>query len=67
MNEHTIKNNKVTMRLVNVENEFLGLSLTESEGLTMRRVATEIREVGDMIKMRDVLNAMIERQKSRPA
>jgi hypothetical protein len=63
MNKHTIQNGKVTVLAANIENRFLGLSLTEATGgLGMRRIATEIHDVDDMIKLRDVLTALIERR-----
>ena len=57
--EHT--HDKVTVWMANVENAFIGISLTERDGLNMRRVATELRDVDAAKRLRAFLDAMIER------
>lgn len=55
-------NSKTTLFLTSVEEEFLGLSLTERDGLDMRRVTIELHEVEQITVLRDTLSAFLERK-----
>lgn len=54
----------VDLVVVDVEGEFLGFSMTEHQGLTMRRVAGEMRDLDQVIALRDCLDAFIRRTES---
>lgn len=53
---------QTVLYLVNVEREFLGLSLTEQIGSGMRRVAVELRDIGQITQLRNSLDAFLSQQ-----
>lgn len=57
---HTTARKTHTLVLVNVEDRFVGMSLTEREGLNMRRVAIEIHDVNELRAMRDFLDLQLQ-------
>jgi len=57
---------KVELLFTSVEDTFLGISLTEREWPTMRRLSTEIRSVENLKEMRDTLDVLIKAIESRP-
>jgi len=48
-----------TITVANVDNEFIGVSLTEHSGLEMRRIAAEIHDIRNVVRIRDLLNAFL--------
>ena len=55
----------VTLLAVNVENEFVGITLTEREGFTMHRVGIELREREDINRLREFLDQQLLLLKDR--
>ena len=47
------------LTVCNVENAFLGVSITERDGITMRRISTEINDVQELQKIRDTIDQLI--------
>lgn len=52
---------RVELVTLEVEGPFLGLRLTEREGLNMRRVGAELRDPEHIRALRDSLTAYLER------
>ena len=46
---------KSTLEIFNVENTFLGMTITEKQGLSMRRVALELKDITETKRLRDFL------------
>lgn len=55
---------QVELIAVDVEGQFVGLGLTERQGLNMRRVGAELRDLEQVRKLRDCLTAFLERTNS---
>lgn len=51
----------VDIFMAEVEGGFLGVSLTERDGLSMRRIAAEMHDLSEIKKLRDSLNAFIRK------
>lgn len=58
-------NENVQLWAANVQDEFVGISLTERQGFTMRRVCAEVHQIDDIKKLRDVLSAFIDRKENK--
>jgi len=56
-----IKHGKQELELFNVEDTFLGASITERDGLNIWRVCTEVHNTDDLKSMRDFLTELIDR------
>lgn len=56
---------RIDLLCVSVEDEFLGVSMTERHGLNVRRVSGELREIADIVALRDTLNAFIALRSTR--
>ncbi len=57
----------IVLMVANVENDFIGMSLTEKSGLNMRRVAAEIKDIKDLIQIRDLLNGFLKQHECKEA
>lgn len=52
---------RVELVAVDVEGQFIGLSLSEHKGLEMHRVGAELHHLDDIQAMRDSLSAFLAR------
>lgn len=52
---------RVELVAVDVEGQFIGLSLTERDGLSMRRIAAELHDPEQIRALRDSLSAFLAR------
>jgi hypothetical protein len=50
----------IELNAFNVENEFLGVSLTDRNGLNMRRISLEVRSKEDLIALKEVIQGLID-------
>ena len=57
--EFTVEN--TTLLATDVNCQFIGLSLTEHNGLNMRRITIELHEAAQIRSLRDVLSAFLGR------
>lgn len=64
INGFEVKHNNATLLVVNVEDKFVGITITESgpRPFEMRRVGLEISDVDALRLLRDFLTQQIERQ-----
>lgn len=51
----------VELVVADVESEFIGVSVTERNGLEMKRIGGDLNNVKDIRAMRDLLTAFLER------
>ena len=59
MRDYVFEKGKVKLWMPNVEDKMLGISLTEKDGLEMRRVCTEIEDIEEIKKLHAFLGKMI--------
>jgi len=52
---------RIELAAIDVEGEFIGLSITSHDGLEFKRVAGELTNVKDIQALRDMLTAFLER------